>query len=86
MEESSQVWKEESCGDRVQHDEVEAWWKSQFQRRDGTTKRAVDQGGPAQHRTIELLGVRWEVTYSTGPVEKKERWREGMLISDSLTR
>ena len=68
MEESSQVRKEESCGNRVQHDEVEAWWKSQFQRRDGTTKRTVDQGGPAQHRTIELLGVCREVIYSTGPI------------------
>ncbi len=57
MEESSQVRKEESCGNRVQHDEAEIWRKSEFEGLDGTTKRTVDQSGPAQHRTTQLLGV-----------------------------
>ncbi len=67
MEKSLQIRKEESGGDCVQHDEDEIRREFQFQRRNGTTKRAVDLGGPAQHRTIELLGVCREVIYSTGP-------------------
>lgn len=68
MEASSSVWKEKSGGDRVQHDEAEIRREFQFQRRNGTTKRAVDQGGPTQHRTTQLLGVCREVTFSTGPL------------------
>jgi len=35
---------------------------------DGAAEEAVDQSGPAQHRTTELLGVCSEVIYSTGPI------------------
>ena len=67
MEESSSVREKESCGDRVRHDEAEIWREPEFERGDGAAKRAVDQGGLAQHRTTELPGVCREVTFSTGP-------------------
>ena len=66
MEESSSVREKESCGDRVRHDEAEIWREPEFGREDGAAERAVDQGGLAQHRTPQPLGVCWEVTFSTG--------------------
>ncbi len=68
MEESSQVRAEESCGDRVRHDEAEIWREPEFERGDGAAERTVDQGGLAQHRTPQLFGVCWKVTFSTGPL------------------
>jgi hypothetical protein len=38
---------------------------------DGAAKRAADQGGLAQHRTPQLLGVCREVTFSTGPQRRE---------------
>lgn len=32
VEEETQLWKEESCGDRLWHDEGEVWWESEFKR------------------------------------------------------
>jgi len=57
VEKETQLWKEESCGNRVRHDESEVHRESEFKAIQGTEKRAFDQGGPSQHRTVELLGV-----------------------------
>ena len=57
MEESSQLWKEESCGVCVQHDEAAIHRESEFTKVQGAVARVVDQGDSSQPRSSELLGV-----------------------------
>ncbi len=57
MEEETQLWKEEPCGVRVRNDEGEIHWKSEVKEIQGATERVIDQGGPSQLGTPELLGV-----------------------------
>ncbi len=57
MEDETQLWEEESSGDRVWDDEGEIHREPEFKKIQGTAARVVDQGGSSQHRTAELLGV-----------------------------
>ena len=70
MEEETQLWKEESCGDRVRHDESEVHRESELQRIQRAAARVVDQSDPSQLGTSELLGVCQEVTFHTEPLSR----------------
>ena len=68
MEETTHLWKEEFSGNRVQHDEAAVHRESAVKREPSASERTPDQGDLAQHRTLELLGVCSEVTFSTEPI------------------
>ena len=57
MEESSRVWKEEPCGNRLRNDEgaIRRW--TEFKEIQGAEKRVVDQSDSSLPGMLELLGV-----------------------------
>ncbi len=67
MEKETQLWKEESCGDRFWDGEGEVWWRVESKKIQGAASRVVVQGHSSQHSTTGLLGVRREVTFHTEP-------------------
>ena len=67
MEGPTHLWKAEPGGDRVQYAEAAVWRWVEIEAVQRTETGAADQGDPAQHRTVELLGVRREVNFSTEP-------------------
>ncbi len=68
METSPPVWKKESGGNCVWHDEAEIHRESEFTKIQRAATRGIVQSGPSQHRTTELPRVCWEVTFHTVPV------------------